>query len=222
MPRQAALVCGILAPLLYAAMNVFVPMQWPCYDAAAQTVSELSAIGAPTRALWLSLGIPYCVLVAVFGYGVWTSARRSIPLRVVGAVMIAHAVISLAWPPMHLREVLAAGGATLTDTLHIVCSMVTVLLMLVAIGCGAAAFGRRFRRYSIATIVILVACGALTGLDAPLVQANRPTPWIGIWERIDIGAFLLWMVVLATTLLRRVRETAASGQPVDLVGRSAA
>jgi hypothetical protein len=44
---------------------------------------------------------------------------------------------------------------------------------------GAAAFGRRFRLYSIVTLVILVVFGVLTFRDAPGVGANLPTPWIG-------------------------------------------
>ena len=43
--------------------------------------------------------------------------------------------------------------------------------------------------------------------DAPKIQANLPTQWVGFWERINIGAFLLWVVVLAIMLLR-ARETA--------------
>ena len=52
-------------------------------------------------------------------------------------------------------------------------------------------------------MVILIAFGALTGLDGPRIAANLPTPWVGIWERINIGIFLLWVVVLAIALLRR-------------------
>ena len=74
--------------------------------------------------------------------------------------------------------------------------------MLLAIAFGAAAFGKRFRLYSIASLVILVASGALTFLDAPRIAANLPTPWVGVWERINLGVFLLWVVVLATALLR--------------------
>ncbi len=206
MLRKALLVCGILSSLLYVAMNVSVAMQWEGYSSASQTVSELSAIGAPTRPLWVSLGIVYTVLVAAFGWGVWASARRNRPLRVVGGLMSAYGLIGLGWPfaPMHLR----GAEFTLTDTMHIVFSMVTVLLMLLAMGFGAAAFGTRFRLYSIATMVILAACGALTGVDAPRVAANLPTPWIGVWERINISVFLLWVVVLAITLWH-VRDTAA-------------
>lgn len=201
--RKALLICGILASVLYVAMNVFVPMQWEGYSIASQTISELSAIDAPTRSLWVPLGRVYAVLVAAFGLGVWLSARGNRPLRVVGGMLIASGIIGLFWPPMHQREVLAAGGGTLTDTMHIVWTMVTVLLTLLAMGFGAAAFGTRFRVYSIASMVILVAFGALSGMDAPRIQANLPTPWVGVWERINAAAFVLWFVVLAIALLRR-------------------
>jgi hypothetical protein len=56
--------------------------------------------------------------------------------------------------------------------------------------------------YSIATIVLLLVFGGLTFLEAPRLQANLPTPWIGLWERINISVFLLWIAVLATALLR--------------------
>jgi CubicO group peptidase (beta-lactamase class C family) len=117
---------------------------------------------------------------------------------------------------MHLRETLAAGGSTLSDTMHLVLASVTVLLMLLAIGVGAAAFGKRFRLYSIASLVILAVFGVLTFLDAPRVQANLPTPWAGVWERINVGMFLLWVVVLAATLLRS-RDTAAGTGHTDAV-----
>jgi hypothetical protein len=84
----------------------------------------------------------------------------------------------------------------------------TVLLMLLAISFAAAAFGTQFRAYSIATLAVLAGFGALTFLDAPRIAANLPTPWIGVWERINITVFLLWVVVLAVTLLR-IGDTAA-------------
>jgi hypothetical protein len=34
------------------------------------------------------------------------------------------------------------------------------------------------------------------------VQANLPTPLVGLWERINISVFLVWVVVLAIVLLR--------------------
>jgi hypothetical protein len=86
--------------------------------------------------------------------------------------------------------------------MHVVLASVTVLLMLLAIAFGAAAFNRWFRLYSIVSLLILMAFGALTFRDAPGLAVNLPTPWIGVWERINLGVFLLWVVVLAATLWR--------------------
>jgi hypothetical protein len=201
MIRKILLLCGILSSLLYAAMTVFVAMQWTDYSSASQTISELSAIGAPTRTLWMLPGAIYTVLVTAFGFGVWTSAGHNRSLRAAGGLIVSYGALGLVWPfaPMHLRETLAAGGGTLSDTAHLALGAVTVSLMLLAMGIGASAFGSRFRFYSIASLVILFACGALTFLDAPGVAANLPTPWIGVWERINIGVFLLWVIVLAIT-----------------------
>jgi hypothetical protein len=171
-------------------------------------VSELSAIGAPTRALWIRLGFVYTLLVIAFAWGVWRSGGRNRPLRIAGGLMISYGVVSLAWPlaPMHLR----GAEFTLTDSLHITLAMVTVLLMLLAIGFGARALGHRFRRYSVVTMAVLLAFGVLTAIESPRIAANLPTPWIGVWERINIAAFLLWIVVLAIALWGQPPEPVAN------------
>jgi len=67
---------------------------------------------------------------------------------------------------------------------------------------AAAALGKRFRYYSIITMVLLIGFGALSGADGPKIAGNLPTPLIGVWERINIGVFMFWIVVLAIVLLR--------------------
>lgn len=201
--RKTMLVCGIAASLLYAAM--IWGIRYEGYSSLANVPSELTAVGAPTRALWEQLGWIYTALVTAFGFGLWTSAADNRAVRIMGGLMLAHASLGLLWQfaPMHQREVLAAGGATTSDALHQVLGGVTVFLMFLLIGFGATAFGRRFRLYSIASVVIVLVFGALTFLEAPRVQANLPTPWIGLWERINITVFLLWVSALAAMLSRR-------------------
>ncbi len=82
------LVCGIASSLLYVAMNVAAAMRYPGYNSFSQTVSELPAIGAPTRPLWAALGIAYALLLIAFGAGVWASAGRKRSLRVVRALIV--------------------------------------------------------------------------------------------------------------------------------------
>lgn len=209
--KEILLICGILSSLLYVAMNVFVAIADPEYNSASQTVSELSAIDAPTRSLWVPWSFVYTFLVVAFGWGVWLSAGGMRIIRIVGALIFAYGALGFGWPfvPMHLREVLASGGGTLTDTMHLIFAGVTVVIMLLAIGFGAAALGSSFRLYSILTILIQALFGILTGLDAPKLEANLPTPWIGVWERINIGIFLLWVIVLAIALLRKEKASRA-------------
>lgn len=90
--------------------------------------------------------------------------------------------------------------------------------MLLAMGFGAASFGKRFRFYSIATILVLLGFGLLTGLDAPRVQVNFPTPLLGVWESILIGAYLVWVMVLAVILLQAEKRSGSLylGIPVKL------
>ena len=211
MPKNFLLFCGVLASLLYIAMNIFIPPLYEGYNWVTQTVSELSAVGAPTRPLWFVLGIIYTLLVAGFGWGVLKSAGEKRSLRIVGILLIINGLIGLTWSPMHQRDVLVAGGGTFTDTWHIVMSIITVLLMFLSIGFGAAAFGKGFRFYSIVTIIVFIVFGVLTFTEAPDVDKNLPTPYIGLWERINIDAFMVWILVFTNNLLKAENKTHLKG-----------
>jgi membrane protease YdiL (CAAX protease family) len=204
--RKFLLACGVVSSALYVAMTVFVAARWEAYSSVSQTVSELSAIGAPTRSLWVVLATVYTLLAAAFAWGVLESAGANRHLRRVGWTLLAYGVLGIFWPPMHLR----GAEFTVTDGLHIAFAAVTVPLMFLAIAFGAAAFGRRFRLFSIATLAILVAAGVPTGLQGPNIAKNLPTPTIGLWERISMGAFFLWVAVLAVALWSLPRSRSIS------------
>jgi hypothetical protein len=195
--------CGILAAVLHVAMTLLVGLLWEGYSVTDQTISELSAIGAPTRPLWMLLGTVYSLLLFAFGWIAWRSAVANRALQVVGGLLMAHAVFGYLWPPMHQRSVLAAGGGTLTDTLHIAWTMATGILFMLEAGFGAAALGTRFRVFSIATIVVALVAGLVTGTYASGIEKDLPTPGAGVWERISSTAYMVWIAVLAAALLRR-------------------
>ena len=199
-------------------MNIFIPPLYEGYNWVTQTVSELSAVDAPTRPLWFVLGIIYTLLVAAFGWGIFKLAGEKRSLRIVGILMFFHGVLGLTWSPMHQREVLATGGGTFTDTWHLVMATVTVLLMFLSIGFGAAALGKGFRFYSIATIIVFIVFGVLTFVEAPNVDKNGPTPYIGLWERINIAAFMVWMLVFSNILLRREKKSSLNISNKNMAG----
>ncbi|WP_169748072.1 DUF998 domain-containing protein [Pseudonocardia acaciae] len=192
--------CGIAASLIYLMANVFGAMRWEGYSSANQAVSELSAVDAPSRPLMVVLLLVHSVLALAFGIGTVWLARRNRALRVTGWLLVGVGVIDLVAPvfPMHMRGVEASA----TDTMHIIVTVANVLPILLAMGFGAAALGKRFRFYSLTTLAVTIVFGALAGMHGDQIIANAPTPWLGVYERINIGAYLLWMAVLAVALLR--------------------
>jgi hypothetical protein len=206
------LICGILSSVLYVIMNIIAVVIYKGYNPVSQTVSELSAIGAPARLFWVPLGFVYTLLVALFGWGVWQSSGNNRNLRMAGMLLLIYGIIGLGWPPMHRREVLAAGGGSFTDTMHIIYSAVTVFLMLIAIWFGSKSLDKPFRFYSVVSIGTLIILGTWTAVEAPKLQHNQPTPWLGILERILILIFLVWIVVLAVLLLKAKIEMYNKGE----------
>jgi len=205
MKRNTLLLCGIFSSALYIAVNIIVAGQWEAYNSWSQTVSELSAVNAPTRKLWVILCIPYTLLIIAFAWGIWKSAIGNRRLRIAGVLFVVYGVLGIFWPfaPMHLRETLAAGGGTFSDTLHITLAAITQVIFFIALGFAGLALGKSFLIYTLVTFVTLMIFGILTFIEAPHVAKNEPTPLIGIWERINIGVFLVWVIVLAIVLMRR-------------------
>lgn len=201
--QHVLVLCGVLSSLVYLAANVAAGVSWSGYSFADQTISELSAIGAPSRPIWLAFAVPYGVLSIGFAIGVWRSAHGKRGLRIAAGLMLAMCVLGPFWPPMHLRGV----PVTATDIVHVVFACVFSVLYLLAIGFAASSFGTRFRLYSIATIAVSVLFGFATFWLSPGVARNEATPWIGVYERLDFGAYLVWLAVLAIVLLRGTRRS---------------
>jgi hypothetical protein len=212
--KRALLACGIGSPVVYVAANVVGALRGGGYSSVNQTVSELTAIDAPSRPVALPLFVASDVLSLAFGAGVVASAGRNRPLRVAGGLLVGVGVANMISPftPMHTRAVLAAGGGTGTDKAHLAVLSATMLQIAGAMGFGATAFGKGFRNFSVASLVTMLVAGGLTGTQKNAVAANLPTPWNGVYERTSIGVYLLWMAVLAAVLLRASGRAQPRGQ----------
>ena len=158
------------------------------------------------RSLMIALNeIPYTVLVAAFAGGLWTSAGPKRAGRITGAMLIGYALTGMVtgvFFPMKTREALAAGEGTLRNAMHPPGTIVMSLFIVLAMAFGATLLGRRFLYYSYGTIAILIVFGVLTSLQVGRMAANEPTPWMGVEERINIYATMLWVAALAIGLLR--------------------
>jgi hypothetical protein len=206
MVRKVLLGCGVVSSVLYVASDILISWWDPNYSYRDQSFSELLAPGTSTRPLVLVvLGIPYGVLVTAFGVGVWASASRRRAGRITGAMLVGYAIIGAVggvFLSAATRKVLEAGEETWRNRMHLPATAVSVLCILLAIGFGSTLLGRRFRYFSYATILAILVFGVLASLQVGQMEANQLTPWLGIVERGNVYAIMLWVAVLAITLLR--------------------
>ncbi|GAA0815740.1 DUF998 domain-containing protein [Spirilliplanes yamanashiensis] len=211
---RALLACGIVSSLLYAVANdALAVARYPGYDPVSQVVSELTTTGTPTRAPLLVVGLVWAVLLGAFGAGVWRAARGRRGLRVTAGLLMGYAAVQPLWIPFPMSprgEIPTAAGPA--GAVHVALAAATVAIMFTAMGFGAAALGRRFRRFTAGAAVAALVSGAYTFATVPRFQAGDPTPWAGLAERVTIAAWLLWIAVLGATLLReRTTEREETG-----------
>jgi hypothetical protein len=112
--QELALVCGILAALLFVGTDVLAGTLWRGYSFISQSVSELRAIGAPTKSFAVPLFITQSLVLVAFGLSVWGLANQNFALRVTAGLLVGNGVLSLAaaffpmaWvrPRVHSRRV---------------------------------------------------------------------------------------------------------------------
>lgn len=206
---KALLLSGFLSSLLYVGTDLLGGMRYDGYSFASQAISELGAIGAPSKQFVDPLFFAYNLLALAFGIGVFRAAARdNRALRITGAALIGYGAIGIAagfagsFFAMHQR----GTGSVASDGPHIILTAVLVVFLLIAMGFGTFALGKRFRIYSLATIAMVIILGGATAQYAPRVAAGQPTPGMGIVERIDVYSALLWIAVLSITLLQRPAE----------------
>lgn len=208
---RAMLLAGLAVPLLYGAGDVIGGLTWEGYSFRDLTISELGAVGAPTRMVFsVFVTAAWAALVAL-GLGVRRAAGGRRRLVVAGTLLLIVGVMALTvgWlVPMAPR----GEEQGLTGFLHLVEGGAAMVIILAAMGFAATGLGRGFRVYTIATVVVMITFGVWAAVQAPQVEAGLSTPWLGVMERIFWYSYHLWFAGLGLTLLR---ERPAAVRPDD-------
>ena len=202
--RKTLLAVGALSSLLYVlATDVVAASAWDGYRRSEQMVSELFAVGSPGRDVLVPFTWLYTVLFTAFGVGVWNSVRGNRALRIGGGLLIGYGL----WNIMGALYPLTLGDDA-SIPMHILATNVQLALMVSAMCFVAAGFHGRMRVYSIASLAASAVMGVVAFMAAP-----GPNLVLGIGERISIGAFLLWVAVLAVALWKRTTAMDSKGAP---------
>jgi hypothetical protein len=203
---RAFVLCGLCSSILYLAIDIGGALRFPGYDYAAQAISEMSAIGAPTADLLAPFYRAWSLLFLAFILSLWRLGRSRPPLRRSAAFLVGVAVVGTGFAlfPMNQRS----ATPTFSDTMHLLIAGATILLLAGAMLTAARAFGRGFRIYSSASAAVMLIFFVLTMRDVPNVAADLPTPNMGLNERVSMAAWLFWIAVLSLRLWR------SGGSPV--------
>jgi hypothetical protein len=191
---------GVLAPLLYAGNVAWGGTLFPGYSHIADAVSSLTETGRPgTREIAFLFGL-YNALVVVFGLAGLALTHKDRLWSGCFGLLLATATLGwLMWPfPMDP----VSAPATVPGIIHIILAALLSLATMGAILLSALAWRKRPdgggpAAFSAACLVI-VFC---SGIPAGFAAANN-WPTMGLFERITIGTFLVWMFATASCLLR--------------------
>jgi hypothetical protein len=196
--QHVLLMCGVLAPLFQMATDQLAGRLLQGYSFAAQSMSELSASGAPTRRLVVALTIVATVLMAAFGVGVWRASGQALLPRVVAGLVIGNAVLGLiatALFPTRFGERPAFGSA------GVILMFLSVVCFVLAMVVGAVAYSGWLRIVSAGIPAAYVLLSVLRLASAGSASTGGTTELMGIQERTMGYAFLLWVLALAVHLL---------------------
>jgi hypothetical protein len=180
---------------------------WDGYSRTEQMVSELFAVGSPGRQLLVPVTWLYTLLVTGFGIGVWYPVQGNRLLRIGAGLLTGYGLSNIlgAFYPLTLHKAASVP-------MHIVATDIELVMMVSAMCFVAMGFHGRMRVYSFASLGTCLLMGIVAFMSAP-----GPSLLLGVGERISIGVFLVWVVVLAMVL----RAAPASGRTARTQGQSA-
>lgn len=202
--RRYMLFAGIAAPIVYVATVLVGGAMTRGYDHLSQPVSALFETGAVYATPISAAFVAYNVLLLVFGAGLLVSGRMDHRMLQVGAVMILFnglfgVLIELA--PMDAQ----GTPVTVPGIVHMVLAGLLVLTCIAAL--GAMAWGWRarrqyptFTRTTLALLAVMLVSGALAAM-----ASAQSLPLMGLYQRLTIGSYLIWIAALATIEARATR-----------------
>jgi hypothetical membrane protein len=195
-------VLGLLAPLIYAMAVIIGGFMLPGYSHIYNTISELTASDAPKIPFIQILFTLYNLSLMLFGLGMYryleTPNRNRTRLAAFLLVCIGILGLGMYFYPQDPRNI----AMTLNGKAHIILAGIASLLTMIAIiqaGMGFKNSSRlgRLRLYSYITFGLVFITGGLAGAGV----ANN-SPLGGLFERLTIGAFMQWVVVISVSILK--------------------
>ncbi len=201
--KKSYAIFGIIGPIVYILAVFIGGALRNDYSSITNTISELTLVNAPNKLLLDVLFSFYNISLLIFAIGAYldSSIDDSKKYRVASIFL---ALIGLLGLSMYFFPQDPRGAAsTITGTLHIILAGIISPLTIIAI----FLMGLSFRKYSelklfaiysyISGVIVLVSGGT-----AAVSVANNSV-YGGLFERITIFTFMVWVLILSYIILKR-------------------
>jgi hypothetical protein len=182
------LLSAVVGAVLFIGTDLVVGTLTKGYSFVFQSISQLSADGAPMRSIVVPLVVASNVCVMAVGAGCWALAGQDAAMRITGGLLVGNGLLGsvAAFFPTRL------GVTSDRSSLTVILGAGAVVCLVLAMASGAVAFENWFRFTSIAILLIFA---VLT-----IVGFMQATPHVGLQERVLSYVFLLWVVTLGIAL----------------------
>jgi hypothetical membrane protein len=194
--------CGVFAPLLWAAAIILCSSLRPGYSHLTQYISELGERGSSTELIMRYVGfVPTGLMHVAFAAYLYV-AFKGRRLAAIAATLLAINGVARVGAGLFPCEVGCAGPGLITEKLHSLSAGVGFLALIGA----SVIWGILLKRIRDLRLLGLYSIASgLTGLSFVLLMAWNADlkTATGLYERLSSGVLSLWVLVFAASLWRR-------------------
>ena len=190
---------GVVSFLSYSVAVIFSPMAYPSYNWMAQAVSDLSAVNAPSRMLWIQLASLHgvCGIVCIMAVCIFIQGKLNKILRIgiyCFATMNWISVIGYSAFPL-LNS--GMSGTSMQDKMHLI---VTILVVIFSIASLVLIMIGGYRKKAYRSLAVWATIALLLMFIGSIGAGIVPIEYFGIPERFSVFAATGFNMILGIYL----------------------
>ena len=190
---------GILAAVWMCLGVIYVSRLIPGYSHSNDVMSALGAKGSPASKVHPYINnYPIGTLFFLFGFYLYSNSQSSWLFLASGILVMVHGISHIIAGIFPCDEDIASNNPSNTQKVHMSAGLVMQISLLVAAGIWSfsdISLSAWFRWLSAvclsASIIFLVL----------MVRAMKQDKYVGLYQRISVGALVLWVAILNGVLL---------------------
>jgi hypothetical protein len=188
------LLAGPLATIIYVFAVIYGAAIRPGYSHVYDLISELISSKAPNKKLLNPLFLVFNTLTGIFAIGLFRLPSGGLVTMTWAAIILfAEAIFGFATVFFPQDE--RTDPVTHTGTMHIVLAGLSSLSTMGSMLLAGLWFNDTPAIYTFVSLAVVFITGGMTA-----VATGRKSPVAGLLERITIGGFLQWMLVVGILL----------------------